>query len=421
MPLDVADSFETIDKRISREYFADLVKRTVSHDFEPASEYALTLHGFPMYGYPLPSDIEHKAKILISDMDLTWTRTQIFYVVVKLLSRINEGIKNREGKIFKSANELRRGNVDGPVEDIQEQFVESRVAYWQYEWACAQTPRYVGLKKNSIPALSKLKKMYYDIYFFSGSPQLAVEYVVGMNMHLAGFGLNTADLIDGFDLAQECVIATEYKPDEDGYISEIIPVIYEYKDSRVEKKLKETVGTTKGFNIGLSDELGDKDMVRTFINPLILLSEMRELLDVSEGILIPLPEANNDMMLIPPAVSRIENALCVGLGHRLETQKKIFYSASRLKKTYEQMEKEKEEKDLTRLRNEALDAFKEYKSLTWKLFSTKKEFTGLGSIVRKLETAKDGEEIKSVASTLTKEFRKYSPHYDIAEHMLKYF
>lgn len=410
-----AESFESIDQRISkisREYFSELVKRTVAHDFRPASEYALTLYGFPMYGYPLPPEIAHKAKKIISDMDLTVTRTQIFYVLIKLLSKVNEGIKSREDKIFKSAKELRRGNVDGPVEVIEEQFVESRVTYGQYKWACSLTPRYVGLKPNSIPCLLTMKSMYYDIEFFSGSPKLAVRHVVGTNMRLAGFT---------FENTEECVTATEYKPDEDGYIAEIIPMLYEYKDAAVEKRLEETVGTTEGANVAsiiLSDE--PKDIIQAFINPLILLSELRELLELSDGIVIPLPEANNNMMLIPPAIQKYELSLC-SLDYPINVQKGIFQSALRVRKICEQIETEKEIRYLTRLRNEALDAFKEYKSLTWKLFSTKKEFTGLDSIVWEFENARSRGEIKAVAASLLKEFRKYSPHPDIAEYMLKYF
>ena len=187
MTLDIGTLSEPLE--IDIEYFADLMKSTVAYDFHPVSEYALTLYGFPALGYPLPPEIEYKAKKIISDIDGVWNTQQIFVVYVQLLSKINDGIKARQRKIFEHAKELRPENIDGPVERIEEYFRESNVMHEQHCWACAEVPHYVGLKPNSIQCLLEMKKMYYDIEFFSGSPDLAVKYfcIVNVRQCIKGF------------------------------------------------------------------------------------------------------------------------------------------------------------------------------------------------------------------------------------------
>lgn len=411
MTLDIGTGSEPLE--IDIEYFADLMRSTVACDFHPVSEYALTLYGFPALGYPLSPEIEHKAKIIISDVDGVWNTQQIFAVYIKLLSRISDGIKARQDKIFEHAKELRPGNVDGSVERIEEYFIESNVTCEQHHQVCAAVPRYVGLKPNSIQCLLEMKRMYYDIEFFSGSPDLAVKHFVGRNMRLAGFNLKTAE---------KCVTGSKYLFDEDGFIVEIKPMLYEYKKEAVENRLKETVGTTKGINVVLSDEPGDIHMVQSFINPFILTGEEVGAGDASElptDVSIALPEASKNMMLIPPIIRKAEMALCFFLGYPKSVQKKILKSAFKFRKTCKLIEKT--DKNPRRLRDKALAVFSDYTSLIHKLFTTSPGFTGIGGLVRELENAKSKDEIKSSASKLLKKFRKYSPHPDSSEELLKHF
>lgn len=397
-----------LDKRISKKYFSELMNNTIAHPFYPASEYALTLRGFPIYGYPLPPEIRHKAKKVVSDVDYTLTRQQIFYVYIKLLSKVNDGIEKREDEIFECVKQMRSGNVDGPTEGVEEQFSESGVTYRQHEWACINVPYYVGLKPNSIPFISTMKSMYYDFLFFSGSPNLAVEHFVGRNMTLAGFNLESA---------KKCVTGTEYVFDEDGVFVGINPMLYEYKHPAVERKLKETVGTTKGINTVLSDDIDDLlHMMQSFINPLILTGEATEL---PTDVFIALPEANSDMMLIPPVIRRAEMGLCFSIAYPISVQKESLRSALRFRETCESIEKGN--RNLAKLRDKALHIFNDYISLVQELFTTSPGFTGIDSIVRELETSTSREEIKSAASNLLNGFREYSPHPDIAKKVLDYF
>ncbi len=394
---------------INMEYFAELMKSTVAYDFYPVSEYALTLYGFPALGYPLPPEIEHKAKKILSDVDGVWNTQQIFAVYIKLLSELNDGIKARQGKIFERAKELRPGNVDGPVEEIEEYFIESNVTCKQHHQVCAAVPRHIGLQPNSIQCLLEMKRMYYDIEFFSGSPELAVKHFVGKNMGLAGFDMKTAE---------ECVTGTKYLFDEDGFIVEIRPMLYEYKKEAVENRLKETVGTTKGINVVLSDEPGDVHMVQSFINPFILTGNVATA-ELPTDVSIALPEASKNMMLIPPVIRKAEMGLCFALGYPKNIQKKILKSAFKLRKTCELIEST--DKNPRRLRDKALAVFNDYTSLTSKLFTTSPGFTGIGGLVRELQNAKSKDEIKLSASKLLEKFRKYSPHPDSSEELLKHF
>jgi phosphoserine phosphatase len=387
---------------IDKDYFSELMNGTIGHGFEPVSEYALTLFGFPMHGYPLPHGIRYNVKEIISDVDGVWNNRSIFGMYIDALAFLNKEIKKLKGKIFSCIGELGPGNIDGPVGEIERYFIEARVSYIQHIWACLIAGRWTALRKNSIQCLSQLKRMYYDIEFFSGSPDIAVKSFVSNHMSMVGLGWRNAR-------------GSEYLADEDGFIFKIKPLLYEYKAEAVEERLKETVGTTKGINIVLSDEIGDIHMIQSFINPFILTGKSD---DIPATVSICAPEAREDMSLIPPIIKRAEMGLCFALGYSKDEQKRILESATKFRKACKITEKSNA--DIS-VKEDVLNSLNEYKMLAKKLFTTSEWFTGLESLARKLEKAKTKEDVASCSLKLLKRFRKYSPHADISDSLLKYF
>lgn len=387
----------------NREYFSKVMEKIISHDFTPKSEYALTLYGFPIHGYPVPKNSAYTPKTIISDMDGVWNDKQIFGCYLQVLCRLNKKLKRQKEVIFKNLKELSPENVDEPVGNIENVYIESRVTYNQHIISCIFSSKMVGLKTNSIDCLSELRRMYYNIEFFSGSPDMAVKAFVNNRMSIVGLGWENAR-------------GSKYIPDKDGFICKIEPLLYRYKKDVVEERLKDTVGTTKGINFVVSDEAGDMHMIQSFINPFIITGDCTE---QPSDVTIRLPEARNDMTKIIPAIRKAEMGLCFTLGYTMREQEMILKSAYSL----ETSSRNAIESKCTSLlkRNEVLKHFAEYKSLTEELIAYSNCFTELESLERKLKDSKTCEKIKSCTSELMTELKKYSPHTDIANDMTKYF
>ncbi len=400
----MSDLSETV-KSLKKDYFADLMKMTISHNFKPVTEYALELFGFPMSGYP--NNRGTCMKKMLSDIDGVLNTTSLFGEYMKSLYSRNPMIKLNRSRLEGALKGLGPENVDGPVEEFSRILSDSRLSLIDHLMSCKYAAENVEITRNAIPYLRGLKRMCYDVEFFSGSPDTAVK------MFVAGrLGIDWLNQSSVFD----CARGSDYVFDEYGNFLRIMPMLYEYKKVAAEKVLEESVGTKNGINMVISDDPGDFKMVQSFINPFILAGES---CDIPDSVSVAVPEARNDMLELLPVIRKAEMALCFSLGHTLEHQRLMLSEALSMKSACEKMTSQKE--DIEDARDSALSHMKKYKELSRKIFSTSDGFTGIDKIARKLETSKEKDSISALSYMLLETFNNYSPHAEIAEHLMKYF
>jgi len=383
-----------------KELFRLVVYGHVNSDFEPLSDYAKSLYGYPM-DYPFPKDKDTRKKVFITDIDGVWNAgDQIFIGYLKKLAERNKGIENEYERIKEIVREIRPGNVDGLVERINEIFRACDVRKWQHDEACKHAIDEIGLIPDGADCLAELRSMHYEIYCFSGSPHEAVERFVAERM----------------DLPAERGRGSVYKFESkapNAKFERIEPLLYDYKKPAVEEVLKEVTGNIKSLSIVLSDEPGDIKMVSSFAAPFISVGSIEQLPEEKDSIVINLPEFREDPRILPSKLKKIERALCLYFGYTQEEKERIFSSALGFKKCSELI-RDAEDEDLIReLKMKKLEYFNEYKSVARKIFSL--FLSKIENLEDKLESATTIDEIKSASHNFWNKFKEFSPDADIGE------
>ncbi len=383
-----------------KELFKLVLYGHVNCDFEPMSEYAKNLFGYSM-GSPFPKDKETRKKIFITDIDGVWNSgDQIFVGYLKRLAEKNTGVKNEFDHILEIIKDTRPGNIDGPVNRISEIFRECDVRLYQHEWSCKHAIDDIGLVWYGYDCLVEFGVMHYDVYCFSGSPNLAVKHFVARRMGLpANHGLGSE-----YNFESE-------RPD--AKFKFIDPLLYEYKRPAVEKVVKETTGSIKFLGSVLSDEPGDIKMRCFFVNPFILVDRVEELPEEKDSIIVKLPEFRDDARILASKLKKIDRALCFYFGYTQAEKENIFSSAFGIKKCAGLIESTENEDSIKSLRNSTLEYFNEYKSTTWKIFPL--ILSDIEKLADELESVKTIDEIKLASYNFWIEFRGLSPDADIAE------
>lgn len=384
-----------------KELFKLVVYGHANSDFEPLSDYALSLFGYPIE-HPFPKGKETRKKILITDLDGVWNAgDQIFVGYLKRLRERNRGIEREFDRILEIVKEIKPGYVDEPVGRISKIFRECDVRKWQDDWACEHSIDEIGLVPYGFYCLAELEGvMHYDIYCFSGSHDRSVKRFVSRRMGLPanrGYG---------------SVYNFESEEPNAKFVS-IDPLLYGYKRPVIQKILKETTGTVKSLNAVLSDEPGDIKMVSSFANPFMFAGSVEMFPEEKDSIVISLPEFRNDSRVLVARLKKIERALCFHFGYTTAEKEKIFSSALGLKKCSELIKSAENEDLIKLLKNKKLEYFSEYKSLAWKIFPL--ILSGIDRPAYELENAINIDEIKLTSHNFWNKYRKYSPDSDIAE------
>jgi len=394
-----------------KELFELIIYGHIDYDFEPISDYALNLFGYPM-DYPFPKDKDTRKKLFLSDIDGVWNvGDPIFLAYLKKLGERNTGIKDEFYNIREIIKDIKPGYVDEPVSHINEIFRACDVRKRQHDWACEHVIDDIDIVPYGRHCVAELKSMHYEIYCFSGSPDKAVKLFVKERLSLK-------DEREGIEDSEkiEYGYGSVYKfesEDRDAKFVSIDPLLYEYKRPVVEKILKETTGSIKSLNMVLSDEPGDIKMVCSFVAPFIAVGHIEELPDEKECIFLKLPEFRDDARTLPPLLKKIERALCLYFGYTKEEKERIFYSALGFKKCSELIRRTEDEDLIRDLKMKKLEYFNEYKFVARKIFSL--FLSKIENLADELESATTIDEIKSTSNNFWNKFKELSPDADIAE------
>ncbi len=383
---------------MEEELFKKIVYTTLEYDFIPMSDYNIKLYGkYDVLGYYIDNNSD--GKILWSDVDgVVNTGKPIFVNYIKDLCKYNKNIGNFTDIIFKKMAKMNSNNFNQIVNEINGIFKKCDIQYEEHRKACIDSIEDIPLAPNLLECISTLKRMKYDIFFISGSPDESIKNLISRRL-----GLPTEN---GF--------GSQYIF-KHGEFQTIYPILYENKKKLIQNLTKELNIPIRNLSTVISDEMGDIEMARSIINPFLLTEPEEKIFDDKNNIIFKIPSFKEDSRILTKSILKIERAFCLFFGYSEKERDEIFKSAIKSNKRYDELLEKHDNQRIRNVKNLFVKEIKKYFENAREIFPI--FLSDIENDIYMLEKAQSVDDIRKYSTNVWDKFTKYSPDPTIAENL----